>query len=197
MDYNTRHQILKYLDRYFYTKETRIFRKDGDIHEWGLDVAEWVSEIFTCRKDECCNVIIDWAQSQEGIKPSDIHRLWAARVLKFVWSIDMADELAMRGISNVQVQMNDLIINGLSREIDTSILKQLKEHIKDDTDLKSLIRCIGYTTSPIIYNPTTLKPEQRFISVKYHEMIDERQSNNIWQNHFRPTRADEQTQVTI
>ena len=87
--------------------------------------------------------------------------------------------------------MINLVIDELSKEIDTTILKQLKPQIKTFDELLSLIKCIGYEKSKEpIYQPITFVPVDYFITTKYHIMLNERQSNHIWQNHFRPTRVD-------
>lgn len=196
MDYKLKNQVIKYLNKFYYTKEALIFNKNSDYHEWGVEVAEYISEAFTCDINECFKLVIEWAEGREDIKPSDINGLWGPKTLKFKMSIEVSNDLVRLGISNVQSQINDLIINGLSKEIDVTILNKLKDDIKTTDELISLIKCIGYDTSSIIYDATTFAPIRKFSSVKYHEMINERQSNHIWQNHFRPTRIDEQTQVT-
>lgn len=195
MNYKVKAHILKYLDRYYYTKENRIFKKEDDIQEWGLEVTDWVSKIFSQNIDKCSSLVIEWVESK-GVLPSEVYNLWGARALNCTWSLELADDLKRLGVSNVQERINDIVIENLSKEIDTTILKELKEHIKTRDELVSLIKCIGYEISPVIYDPTTFKPLNKFISVKYHEILNERQNNNIWQNNFRPTRTDEQTQVT-
>ena len=190
-----KNQIKKYLDKTYYIKEGRILTRGNDVHEWGVDVVEFISGVFNSNHVVCSEILLKWLE-EKAVPTKDINNLWGARKLKYSLSIDMARDLERLGVSNVQGQMINLVIDELSKEIDTTILKQLKQEIKTLDELTSLIKCIGYGISDVLYNPATFLPEKKFLSVKYHEMLNERQSNNIWQNHFRPTRVDEQTQVT-
>jgi hypothetical protein len=187
-----KNQIIKYLNKTYYVKEGRILRKSDDVHEWGVSLEQWLSEAFSTskKKESCYSVLSEWYKNQEGAVESDKYNCWSATTLRFKLSFEMANDLERLGISNIQGQMINLVIDELSKEIDTTILKKLKNDIKTTDELISLIKCIGYEQSPVVYNPVTLLPEHQFRSVRYHKMIDERQSNNIWQNHFRPTRVD-------
>lgn len=198
---NREQEIIKYLNKTYIVKEKLFFNKYDNNHEWGLEIVEWLINMFPINSgydngsDFITKVIFKWAESF-GLNESEIKNAWVPRKLNAKWSLNMEDELVRLGVTNVQLQMINLLIEDLSKEIDTTILKELKPKIKTIDDLFSLVNCVGYKKKPVSYNPTTFLPEYGFISVKYHEMLNERQSNNIWQNHFRPTRVDEQTQVT-
>ena len=192
-----KNQIKKYLDKTYYVKEGRILRKCDDVHEWGGYLAEWLGSVFSTKPHECCDVVSEWFRNQDGVTQEDINTYWSAKKLKYQLSLEMTNDLERLGVSNVEGQMINLVIDELSKEIDTTILKQLKPQIKTFDELLSLIKCIGYEKSKEpIYQPITFVPVDYFITTKYHIMLNERQSNHIWQNHFRPTRVDEQTQVT-
>lgn len=198
---NREQEIIKYLNKTYIVKEKLFFNKYDNNHEWGLEIVEWLINMFPINSgydngsDFITKVIFKWAEIF-GLNESEIKNAWVPRKLNAKWSISMEDELVRLGVTNVEGQMINLLIGELSKEIDTTVLKELRPQIKTVDDLFGLVNCVGYKKSPVLYNPTTFLPEYGFISVKYHEMLNERQSNNIWQNHFRPTRVDEQTQVT-
>lgn len=184
-------EIKRFLDKSYEVKEGKFFVIHKPYHIWGVEIYDFILDAFSFGSDITITAFKEWSY-KNGIDVDSWEEAWAARKLKTQWSPELAQDLALYGVRNVEEQLINLLTEEISKEIDNEILRQLKSQIKTSEEFLSLVKCVGYEKSPTIYDQITFRPTNYLVAVKHHEMINERQNNNIWQNYFRPTRVDDQ-----
>lgn len=194
MDFNQmQEQLLKFLDKNYVIKEGRFIRLYDDVHEWGLSITLAVSSIFSFEHEFCVMNLKFWSE-QKGMSKIEWELAYETRKLKTQWSVEMARDLEMiHGITTAEEQVISILADELAREIDTNILKELKGETKTMDEFLGLVKCVGFETTSLLHNPVSFKPIRGFISMNYNDIKNARKSNNIWQNHFRPTGVDDKT----
>jgi hypothetical protein len=80
----------------------------------------------------------------------------------------------------------------IAREIDAQILRDIGSEIKTSEDFLSVVRCVGYDTTPTMYDPFTFMPQKGFISMNYKDVKEERNNNPIWQNWIRTRKSNQE-----
>lgn len=78
-----------------------------------------------------------------------------------------------------------MLADELRIEIDAQILSDLREQLSKPDDLIGVVKCLGYEPTPTTYDPNTFVPRKQFVSTKYHDMINEREKNPLWQEWLR------------
>lgn len=182
---NCQKDIKKYLDKNYYIKEKRFFNVVGDEHEWGFEIAELLSVIFSYDIVDCREELTKWAYEND-LSDDDFETAFGRRKLRVKWSPEMIYDLqALYGITTAEEQMTRILAEEISKEIDAEILRTMRDEIKTSDDLLGVVKCLGYDTTPTIYDPETFTPQKQFVSTNYNDMINERQNNLIWQNWVR------------
>jgi hypothetical protein len=201
---NFEKEIEKFLTKNYYVKEHRFFNRFGDFHEWGFEIAELISGVFSYTLEDSKTELTKWAYQNDLTDKNfdsayerfleSFEVAYGRKKLKTKWSPEMAMDLqAMYGITSAEEQLVRLLSDELSREIDAEILRTMRDEIKTSEDLLGVVKCLGYETTQPMYNPFTFVPEKKFVSNNYNEMINERENNIIWQNWVRTREQDEET----
>lgn len=189
---NIDEQIERFLNKNYYIKEHRFFNRVGDIHEWGHEIAELISGVFSYTLEDSKTELTEWAY-QNDLTDKNFDRAYerfletfevayGKKKLKAKWSPEMARDLqVMYGIDSAEEQIVRILTDELSREIDAEILRVMRDEIKTSDDLLGVVKCLGYETTQTMYNPFNFTPEKKFVSNNYNEMINERENNIIWQ----------------
>lgn len=178
-------QISQYLDKKYVIKENCFITKYGDEHHWGYEIAEELPKIFSFDSEFCKTVLTQWAYDND-LNKKDFDKAWGSRKLKVNWSPEMAQELQLQyGITSAEEQLTKMLAEELSREIDAQILSDLKEQLSKPDDLFGVVKCLGYEPTLTTYDPSTFAPRKHFVPTKYHDMINEREKNTLWQEWLR------------
>lgn len=181
---------MKFLDKNYIIKDNRFIRAYDGIHEWGKKIITNLSSIFSFDYDFCAMNFKFWSE-QKGMASFGWDLAYDKRNLKTQWSVEMARDLeALHGVSSGEQQVISMLVNELAREIGVEVLKDLKSKINTMDEFISLVKCFGFEPTQTIYD-NRFKPRKGFVSMNYNDMKNEQQSNDIWKNHFRPTRVDQ------
>lgn len=176
---NAEKEIFWFLNKNYYIKEQKFFDKRNNSHEWGFDISNLVSNVFSYSLEKSQEVLTKWAY-QNDLSDDAFFLAFGKQKLKVKWSTEMAMDLQAYGITSAEEQLTKLLIDEIVKEIDAQILIDLREEIKTANDLLGVLKCLGYESTEIVYDPQTFSPQKRFVSTKYHEMMDERQNNPFW-----------------
>jgi hypothetical protein len=182
---NCEKEIKWYLDKNYYVKERKFFNVLDGSHEWGFQIADLLSSIFSYSLEDSRLELTKWAYEND-LDENSFELAFGRKKLKVKWSPEMAHDLQSQyGITSAEEQLTRILADEISKEIDAEILRTMRDEIKTSEDLIGVVKCLGYETSQLIYDPHTFTPQKYFISTTYNEMIDERQNNLIWQNWVR------------
>lgn len=186
---NETNQIEWYLNKNYYVKEHKFFTKLDNQHVWGFAIAEELPTILSINGDVCVKVFTKWAYDND-LDEKSFHSAWGARKLKATWSPEIPQDLqVMYGITSAEEQLTRMLADEIAVEIDGQILRDLREQITPN-NFFGLVKCLGYETTPTMFDPTNFKPRKGFISTSYNEMINERQNNPLWQDWIRAREQD-------
>ena len=188
MDFSEKHiqflntQLLKYLDKNYLVKEGKFFTTHDDVHEWGRRITDSLETIFSIDLEHCENVFKHWAYGQ-GMSSREFELAWGSRKLKAEWSPEMVMDLqAMHGIEDAEAQLTAILSQQIAAEIDAEILRELSGNIKTNNELISLVKCIGYEPTDVVYDVATFKPKRGFKSMNHNDIINERNINTHWKD---------------
>ncbi len=182
--------VKKYLDKHYIIKDNIFIGRYDDKHEWGSDISKSLTFIFSLGNETCEALLKDWA-NENGL--SNIDLAWYPRKLKTKFSPEMAMDLQAYGVTHYDKEIIEALSNELSKEIDITIINQLKIKINTIDEFLSIIKCVGYEFGECDYDRHDFKPRKHFIGMNYNDIKNAQQNNHIWQNHFRPTRTDNET----
>ncbi len=189
-DFQKREEIVNYLNKYYFIKEWYFFNRQHE-QEWGLEIIETLVKVFCHGVTLTENTLKDWAFGH-GFSEENYLKATGTRRLKATWSPEMANDLGRYGIIDAEEQLISLLSEEIAREIDAQILLDLKGQIKQD-EFFEIMECIGYTTTPLIYDPMTFIPKKGFISMTYNDIENARQNNTIWKNWIRAREQNKKT----
>lgn len=178
-------QIIQYLDKKYVIKENFFITKYDNEHHWGYEIADDLPRIFSFDSEFCKTVLTQWAYDND-LDKKDFDRAWGSRKLKAVWSPEIAQDLQLHyGITTAEEQLTKMLADELRKEIDAQILSDLREQIIKPNDLFGVVKCLGYEPTLTIYDPNTFIPKKQFVSTRYHDMMNERETNPLWQEWLR------------
>lgn len=175
-------EVIDYLDKYYRVKDWFFFDR-AEQQEWGLDIVRTIHKVFNYSEQLIEETLKSWAFSK-GFSEEQYVSAKGTRRLRTMYSPEMGNDLAQYGIDVEQAMIN-ILSQELAKEIDTQILKELRGEIKKTDELLEVVECMGYTTTQLIYDPTTFAPKKGFISMGYNEIKNARKNNTIWQNWVR------------
>ena len=185
-------QVLNYLDKNYCIKEDLFFTKYDDVHEWGAPLTRSLATIFNYDKEFCRDILMLWSLDK-GLPSAKFERAWWSHKLNTTWNPEMAQDLQnLYGLADAEGQLTAMLAEQIAAEIDSQILRDLAKVAKTTDEFLGVVRCVGYEPSETIVDTISGKPRKGFKSMNYNEIRNERKSNHIWQNHFRPTRIDDQ-----
>lgn len=187
-DFERQEEIVNYLNKYYYVKESYFFNRQHE-QEWGLLIIETLTKVFCHDVTLTENTLKNWAFSK-GVTENEYIIATGTKRLKATWSPEMAQDLGRYGIIDAEQELISILSEELAKEIDAQILLDLKGQLKSEEFL-GVMECVGYTTTPLIYDPMTFVPKRGFISMNYNDIQYARQNNTIWKNWVR---AREQNQ---
>ena len=188
-------EIINFLDDIYCIKEGLFFTRFDDVNEWGGQISIMLAEIFNYDQEFCRSVLQHWAYDK-GMSFAEWEMAWHWRLLKTTWSSEMAQDLASYGVIDAEAHLIALLSEQISAEINSEILKELSKQAKNTEEFISVVKCVGYEPTEPRQNMHTFQVRRGFKSMSYNDIKHERKSNHIWQDYIRPTRADDQTQVT-
>lgn len=174
-------QILNYLDKNYQFKDGKFFTKYNDIHEWGCKIVESLSIIFSFNIVLCESEFSKWAYA-EGITNDQWETAYQSHKLKATWVPEMIQDLQAYGVVNAEENLIAAITEEISKEINSEILYELKTKVKTYDEFLSLVKCVGYETSLLMYDVETFTPRKYFISMTHNDIINERKNNTFWQD---------------
>ena len=154
-------QLLKYLDKNYFVKEDKFFTIHDDVHEWGRRITDSLATIFSIDLEHCENVFKHWAYAQD-ISSIEFQLAW--------------------GIEDAEAQLTAILSQQIAAEIDAEILRELSGNIKTNNELISLVKCIGYEPTDVVYDVATFKPKRGFKSMNHNDIINERNINPHWKD---------------
>lgn len=193
MDFNEKQeQLLKYLDKNYIIKDDRFFTKYDDVHEWGAQISYGLSKIFSHDQDFCVMQLKYWSE-RNGLHEDEWSLAYNSHRLKTQWSVEMARDIQAQCGFDAEEQLVTMLSAELAREIDSQVLRDLKSKIKSSDDLLGVLKCVGYETTPMIYNPETFKPYKGFVSMNYNDIRNERKTNTHWKDWVRTREQDKKT----
>jgi hypothetical protein len=173
-------EIFWFLNKNYYIKEQRFFNKSDNNHEWGNEIANLVSNVFSYSLEKSKELLSKWAYENDMVDEA-FEAAYGRQKLKVKWSPEMAMDLrTMYGIDSAEEQITKILSEEIAKEINAQILRDLREEIKTPNDLLGVVKCLGYETTQTIYDPMTFTPQKNFVSTNYNEMIAERQNNPFW-----------------
>ena len=181
-------QILNYVKKQYYVKDGVFFNK-YHIHEYGNDIIRELPKIFSVDKEDCLEIFKKWAESH-GVEYLDTDA-YGSHKLNVSWSPEMAQDLTSYMHIDAEAELTAILAEQIAAEIDAQILLDLKGQLNAN-DLLDVIRCVGYEPGPTVYDPATFTPKKHFMSMKKHEIENERQNNTHWQDWVRARGQNEQ-----
>ena len=181
-NFEKQEEIVNYLNKYYYVKESYFFNRQHE-QEWGLLIIEILTKVFCHGATLTENTLESWAISK-GLTLDDYIKATGTKRLKACWSPEMAQDLSRYGVIDAEQELISILSEELAREIDVQILLDLKGKVKSEEFL-GIMECVGYTTTPLIYDPMTFEAKRGFISMNYHDIQYARQNNTIWKNWVR------------
>jgi hypothetical protein len=190
-DYERQEEIVNYLNKDYYVNDSYFFNRQHE-QEWGLLIIETLTKVFCHDVSLTENTLKEWAYNK-GLSEEDYIKATGTRKLKATWSPEMAQDLGRYGVIDAEEELLSILSEQIAREIDAQILLDLKGQLKGE-DFLGVMECVGYTTTPLIYDPITFAPKRGFISMKYYDIQYARQNNIIWKNWVRTREQNQQAQ---
>lgn len=175
-------EILNFLNKYYYVKESNFFNRD-DEHEWGFLIIETLINVFCHETELIEKTLKEWAFSK-GLSGDKYKKANGVKKLNITWSPEISNNLGMYGIMGYENELMEILSEEIAKEIDARILLDLKGQLTPE-EFIGVMRCIGYETTPTIYDPNTLVPKKWFISINYNDIKRARENNTIWQDWVR------------
>lgn len=184
MKSNNENQLIQYLDKNYIIKNDYFFSRHIQQQEWGFDICEALSKIFDLPSVLTCEIFGKWAINQ-GLSENNFHLALNPRFLNFSWNPELAQDMSFYRPSNAEAELMVIMLDELEKEIDISFVRWIKP--KTGEELLSLMRCLGYKPGLLVFNPDTLAPKRKFMSMTYNEIHNERQNNPHWQDWIKNT----------
>lgn len=173
-------EIEDYLNKNYIISEKRFFKKNDNKHEWGCDIMKSLPIIFGY-EDEICRQFFEAWGLKNGFSFLTFEEDWRLatqpKKLKTNWTPELAQDISSIDVENELIY---LITEEIYKEIGHDILIEMRDEMKSGEDFLSIMKCLGYQTTPTIYNPHTFAPYKGFLSTNYNEMMEERKINRIW-----------------
>lgn len=177
-------QIIAYLVKEYYVEDDYYFYKASKTHEWGRAIIKSLETIFSYPYEVCETDKYDL----DDIKFSDA---LGPKNLKINWHPNIAQDIVANGI-NLEMEICNILTQELAKEIDVQILIDRRQEIKTPEEYLSVMKCLGYETSELMYHPDTFTPTKRFIGMDYNSIKNERQINPHWQDWIRTRGQDKE-----
>ncbi len=189
-------QISRYLSKNYVVTEKMFFTTYDNKHELGYEILKAISQIFDVNVDVCSTIFETWSL-RNGFEPITFDEDWQLAInpkkLKVKWTLEIAQDLHGHGIdAEAEAELISIISQEIAREIDAQILRDIGSEIRTTEDFLSVIRCVGYETTPTMYDPMTFMPQKGFISMNYKDVKEERNNNPIWQNWIRTRKSNQE-----
>jgi hypothetical protein len=188
-------EICRYLSKNYVVIDKKFFTTYDNKDEWGYEILKSLPQIFDVNIDVCSAIFETWGL-RNGFEPKTFDEDWREAMnpkkLKVKWTPEIAQDLHGYGI-DAESEIISLLSQEIAREIDAKILRDLGSKIKTSEDFLSVVRCVGYDTTPAIYDPMTFMPHKGFVSMKYSDVRKERDNNPIWQNWIRTREQNQET----
>ena len=170
--------IFNFINKWYILEDNLLINKRTNHHEWGFEVIKLINNIFSVDYKESEKIIIEWCLDN-NLNKSEIIDLLEPTIIK-IYCIPTYDVTTL----NVDQEIIKFLIEQITKELKITVLLDLSEHIKSNSELTSIIKCIGYESGPMVLdNDYSIK--KRFIQVKRHVMKHEQDNNIIWQNYIK------------
>lgn len=193
MEFKEKEKLVNwYLDKHYIVKKSFIFDDYSDLKEWGWKIVSDLSDIFSFEEGICETIFRSWCYCN-GLTEEELYAAFGVRKLKAKWSPELAQDLSYCHSIDAEAELVSILSEELGKEIDTKILEDLKPKIKNGDDFINVMKCIGYTLGPTIYNLEDFTPYKSFISLTLNQREIERQNNPLWQDWIRTRGQDEET----
>lgn len=187
-------QISGYLSKNYVVIDKRFFTTYDNKQEWGYEILRNISQIFDVNVDVCSTIFETWSL-RNGFDPITFDEDWQEAMnpkkLKVKWTPEIAQDLHGHGI-DAESEIISMLSQEIAREIDAQILRDMVSEITTTEDFLSVVRCVGYETTPTMYDPMTFMPQKGFISMNYKDVKEERNNNPIWQNWIRTRKQNQE-----
>lgn len=187
--------ILSFLEKTYTFTDNHFFKKNvckyETAQEWGSDIINSLMVVFSESRDFCETTFKFWAYSL-GASPEVIEVNLQRKVLKTMWVPELAFDVNHQFGTYTDEETIHSFLNEFSNEIGSPILKVLMK-FAPYSELKSIIRCIGYTLSDTLYDAYTYQPLNQLVLLNYEEIEHERQNNTYWQDWIRARKQDQKT----
>lgn len=187
-------EISRYLSKNYVVVYKQFFTTYDNKHEWGCEILKELPQIFDVNVDVCSTIFQTWAL-RNGFEPITFDEDWREAMnpkkLNVKWTPEIAQDLHAYGI-DTESEIISMLSQEIAREIDAQILRDLGSEIKTSEDFLSVVRCVGYDTTPTIYDPMTFTPYKGFVSMNYNDVREERNNNPIWQNWIRTRKQNQE-----
>lgn len=187
-------QISKYLSKNYVVIDKRFFTTYDNKQEWGYEILRNIAQIFDVNVDVCSTIFETWSL-RNGFDSITFDEDWQEAMnpkkLKVKWTPEIAQDLHGHGI-DAESEIISILSQEIAREIDAQILRDMGSEIRTTEDFLSVIRCVGYETTPTMYDPMTFMPQKGFISMNYKDVKEERNNNPIWQNWIRTRKQNQE-----
>jgi hypothetical protein len=176
-------EINFYLNKNYSIIDKKYFKKNDNLHEWGWDILKTLPIIFGYEIDKCKEVFESWSLNN-GFSflsfEEDLRLAMHPVKLKTIFSPElMMDLTALRHVDGTQ-ELLYILSEQIYGEIGHDILVKMRDEIKTEEDFLGVMKCIGFTLGPTLYDPMSFRPTRNFMSINHHESIKERKKNRIW-----------------
>lgn len=179
----TEHQIeniiLNYLNKNYCVVDNLFLNRYKE-QEWGNVIISSLPVILNFTLEKCSDVFDAWALGY-GVDKDTHTEAYGPIRLKATWSPELAFDLQMLHGIDAEAELTRMLSQQIADEIDSQILKDLRDKINVD-NLFNIIKCVGYEATSTIYDPNTFAPRRYFQSIKKQEIEHERQNNPYWQD---------------
>lgn len=183
-------QLLFYLDKNYYIKNNTFFERT-EVQDWGRSIVELLSKVLGINISLCDRTFKDWAH---GIGFPNNETLWdrsyQPQRLETQWCPEISQSLGYQEIRDLEKELTTSLITKVAKEIESDFLASFIGSEIGPNNFFELIKCEGYTIGPLIYDPTTQSAMKSFLSITYHDLLNERQNNIQWQNWVRSTKRN-------
>lgn len=184
MEYNEiQKEVNYYLNKNYNIFEGYYFNRNNE-QEWGLFVIETLVKVFGHEVFLTEEIFKEWAFSK-GSSEEEYSKAIGSKKLIATWKPETAIDLKRYGVDSAEEMLINLLSEEIAREIDAQILLDLKGKIKTESEFFGVMECIGYETTPQIYDPMTFEPRRVFISMKYDGIKHARDNNTLWKDWVR------------
>lgn len=188
-DFEKRQELIWYLDKYYHVNESYFFNRE-DEHEWGLFIIETLIKVFCHETELTEETLKEWA-FYKGLSEDEYKKATGPRKLKATWTPEMANDLGRYGIIDAESELIKILSEEIAKEIDAQILLDLKGKLNQE-EFIGVMECIGYETTPTMYDPYSFVPKKGFISMNYNKVKNARENNTIWKDWVRAREQNQQ-----